>query len=257
MSTQRAVREYSGWSLIIDEQGIRRLYDELQSIVGSPPESGIHRSHVSSIRFNVQYSDKSAVENWSLDDLLSDENRTFRRIRTIEILASGSQHEISLKIGTKQKVKDQEQFVGTVLLDVSAPNRQRVFVVQSLIEDRIKSFRANRPASWVVLLSSIMLLLILVITLIVVLPPYLPKLLTEPDRLTGIQVKPIVVAATALVGILISISTTWLFPDLEFLLGQGIARHQRLGRLKSNLFWVVFVGTALSIIAGVVVSYLS
>jgi hypothetical protein len=250
VSNQRAFREYSGSPLVVDEQGIRRLYDELQSIVGSPSES--------LIRFHVEYSDKSRVENWSIEDLLADENRSFRRIKTIEVQAASGQHEISLKVGTKKKIKDEEQFVAAVLLDVSAPDRQRVFVVQSLIEDRIKSFRANRPAGWMILLLALAFLLICVFTVNFMLAPYLPPYFTVADRVTGgVMLKPAILTAIVVIGILISLSMLWLFPDLEFLLGRGIERHQRLERIKTNLFWVAIVGTIVSVIAGYVVSRLS
>jgi len=250
VSKQRAFREYRGVPLLIDEQGIRRLYDELQSIVGSPDQS--------TIRFNVQYSDKSGVENWSIEDLLADENRSFRRIKVIEVQATSSQYAISLKIGTKKKVKDEEQFVATVLLDVSAPDRQRVFVAQSIIEERIKSFRTNRPAGWMILLAGLTLLLIVIIALSFGLAPYLPRNLTELNRATGaVQTKSYVVLATVAIMVLISFSALWLFPDLEFLLGRGIERHQRLERIRTNLVWVALVGTIVSVIAGFVVSHLS
>ena len=249
MSNQRAFREYSGSPLIVDEQGIRRLYDELQSIVGSSGES--------LVRFHVDYSDKSRVENWSIEDLLADENRSFRHIMTIEVQAASGQHEISLKIGTKKKKEDQEQFVAAVLLDVSAPDRQRVFVVQSLIEDRIKSFRANRPAGWMISLSALVLLLISLFTMNFMLAPYLPTYFIVANHLAGgVQVKPAIFLAIVLIGILVSFSTFWLFPDLEFLLGRGIERHQRLERIKTNLFWVAIVGTIMSLIASYVVSRL-
>ena len=153
------------------------------------------------------------------------------------------------------KDRDEEQFVGTVLLDVSAPDRQRVFVVQSLIEDRIKSFRVNRPAAWVFLLGALLLVLIVVFALSFVLGPYLPTAMTEPNRSTGnIEVRPVIVLAVALFGAALSFSTLWLFPDLEFLLGRGIERHKRLERLKTNLFWVVLVGAVVGLTTGIAVS---
>jgi len=192
------------------------------------------------------------VDNWSIDDLLGDENTSYRRIKAITIESRDSQYEILLKIGDKERIKDQDQFVPTVSLVVSGPDRQSVFVVQSLIEDRIKSLRMDRPASWVILMSSLVGFMIF-LTLTLVLAPYFPKALTAYNPATNtVQLKAIVLLPLITVGMSLVLATYWLFPDLEFLLGKGIERHQRLKTLKTNLFWSILVGGGVTIGGGYV-----
>ena len=44
-----------------------------------------------------------------------------------------------------------------------------------------------------------------------------------------------------------------LFPRSHFLIGNGIERHQRQQRLRSNFFWCVFVALVVGVVAGVLV----
>lgn len=246
MPTQSITKEYGRWPLRVDEQGVRRLYDELQTI--------LEASSNAKIQFHVEYTDNSSADDISLDDLVRDENSSSRRIRAIRVDANNDDYKISIKIGHEKKIKDEVHQVSSVLLEVSGPTRQAVFVAQSVIEDRINSFSANRPGSGPILLGYLVCCLAFFSTLLVYetsILPHLPKTLTALSPADGhvhFAFWFLLAFVAPMIGGIFFLLV--LFPDLEFLIGKGIERHRRNQTIKANLFWVVIVGGVLSLIVG-------
>jgi len=250
MSTQKIFKEYKTWPLALDEGGMRRLFDQLQTIVSEP------HSLQPDVQFNIKYSDNSSVENCSLEEMLKDENISSRKIRAIRVEARGNGYDISIKFGHTKKVKDEDRQFSTVILEVSGPDRQKVFVTQSLIEDRLRSFKMGRPVVGLLLVSWFVFLLLLFLSItsfqtdvIRFVPHFFTIYSSQEHRVTLNALFLLFIIGG---GAILGFTAALLFPDLEFRIGKGIDRSDRLQTLRANLLWVGVVGVG----SGLVIGYL-
>jgi hypothetical protein len=231
---------YKNWPIVIDEQGFRRLYDEIKKILGKE----------SDLIIKIRFSDKSLIETRDLDTLLNDENRRGRRIRIIEFLGSSVVDEktIHVSFGSLKIVKNSEQYQPHVSLEIIGPDRQWVFVTQSEIEDRIETFMESRLTAPII--AFILMGLVLVIELLILkfFRTHLGSLykfdpVAHQEMLSGI---PIVLMAITIIAP--GIATFLLYKDITFIIGGEAERHQTRLKRRSNIFWSVIISFVVGLI---------
>jgi hypothetical protein len=222
----------------INEKGFRTLYNELSKSL----EKG-------QIYFSIVYKDKSSIANIGIEDLINDENRKGREIKEVKIVASDAMRTMNVIMGSTRAVKDEERFFPDVLLEISGPDRQNVFIIQSLIEDRLKSFTASISPKVVKIVFTILWLIPLIVALLS--SSFLKKISYVDDK--GERSINVLGASLMFIYLVILIlGLVWiidkLFPSLTFLIGNEIERHQRLLERRKQLFWVVGIGLLITVV---------
>lgn len=236
---------YKRWPVVIDEQGFRRLYDELDKILGTERQ----------IVIKMKYSDRSSVETTSIEGFLNDENRKGRRILEVIISGKNGPKEIEIRFGSTKIIKGEEKYQPYIFLDIIGPDRQWVFVAQSEIEDRLKSFKAPRPPSFVIALATAICIFFLAILLAYIFKSHL-KFLFTTDAHSGQQVlSGIFIFVLFLLACIAIITIVLLYRDITFCIGQEIERHQSRLKLRSNIFWSIFIALGIGIIGGIILKF--
>ena len=234
---------YKRWPIVIDEQGFRRLYDELAKILGDGHQ----------IIIKIKYTDKSSIETYSIEGLVNDENRKGRRITEVILSGKNGLKEVEIKLGRTKFVKDQEKYYPYIFLDITGPDRQWVFVAQSEIEDRLKSFKASRPSSFIIAITTDLFLFSFFAILIAYLfKPHLQFLFSTDSHNGQEALNGIFIFSLFLIAIFVTLMIAFLYRDITFCIGQEIERHQSRIKLKSNLFWSFLIAFIIGIVAGLV-----
>ncbi len=230
---------YNKKPLEIDEQGLRRLYDEITKLLVNPE-----------VHFSLTYSDQSSIEKATLEDVIKDENRSGRKINELKMLAKSSDMEICLSFCKTKIIKGEKKFILNVSLEISGPDRQKVFLAQSVVEDRLTHFKLSRPKTFTLVISITFVFLFITVFVLQKYLNALPSVFvtlnsgTNQLGLSGFSTICVLILVVSVGSLVYS-----LFPNLIFLIGDEIEENHKKERLRSNLFWVVIVGFILSIAA--------
>ncbi|OGY40631.1 MAG: hypothetical protein A2Y82_05315 [Candidatus Buchananbacteria bacterium RBG_13_36_9] len=182
------------------------------------------------VSIEIGYYDKSAFRTNSLDDLLNDENTSGKEIEFVSILGeSNDGKSIKLIFGAKNNYTQ---------LKIEGPDRQWVYVTKSTLEDRLKNFKKSIPRTGTLIfyLSIVILLLDIIIVPKIqnILPPITYPTATASNN-PGLGLL-IVMLADLILFTVLSILIGYIFPNVSFLIGRGIARFENRIKLRSNLF---------------------
>lgn len=237
MDTAKVTKVYKNFVIILDEQGIRRLYDEIYKLLGE--ETGESKN----ISFEISYLDGSSIRTTYLEKLVEDENLTGREIKTVKMLGVSPTKRISIIFGT---IKENMQ--GGILLGISGPTRQWTYVAQSVIEERIGALKESRRRNGYYIASVLIAVPLLTMLFSGWLKKYLPPIYIQDGntRNYGWGFAILLFADIALIWMLIW-AILKLFPNLVFLIGKEIDRHKKRLQIRTNIFWVVFIGTLVSV----------
>lgn len=238
---------YKHWPIVINEQGFRRLYDELNKLLDEDKK----------ISFKINYSDKSSIDTESLNILVNDENRRGRRITEIAILATGKNKEVKILFGQTKLTKDENKYYPNIYLDITGPERQWVFVAQSQIEERLKSFKSSHPSRLIIAIITLLVISGLGVLISYLLKKPLHFLYTYNPTTNADELNNYFVSILFILNLLIGIPIILLYKDITFAIGAEVEKHQNRLRAKSNLFWVVLIGVPLSIIVTIILNYLN
>jgi hypothetical protein len=243
MKAAKIEKEYS-WVIVFDEQEIRRLYDEILKIL---TENNPLKPNLS---IEIGYYDKSSFKTNSLDDLLSDENTSGKEIEFVSILGkSDDGKSIKIVFGGKNNITQ---------LQIEGPDHQWLYVTKSTLEDRLKNFRKSVPRTGTLIFYLSIAILLLDIIIVPKMQNILPPITYPSADATnnpgwGLL---IVILADLILFIVLSILIGYIFPNVSFLIGRGVARFENRIKLRSNLFWVVLVTSVLSIMLAILLKYL-
>lgn len=248
MESANIKKEYGKWVLILDEQGVRRLYNEILDRLNEHGDGAV-------VKFFLRYSDGSSFETDNIDQVIGDENARGRRIREIEILGANGERgrenykEIKLEFG-----RTTGQYKPDVYLNVTGSRRQWIFVTQSIIEDRLRSFRQSSLRIGYLVFATLILGFIILLLLLPYIKEYLPLIMVPKDNGTSSELGGgffilFFIYASFTIGVIYIFNK--LFLNLTFLFGKELERHADRLRRRSELFWGVGIAFLLSIIAGV------
>jgi hypothetical protein len=243
------IKKRYNFPIIVTEQGLRRLYDEITQKF----ENG-------KISITIGYNDKSSVTDATIEDVINDENKKGRKINVLRIkdkIVDGSF--IDLSFGSIKIVHssngEREDYITDISLEISSPERQSAFIIQSLIEDRLNSsFKASyiKPFNICMIFTFVYTLLV---TLVLDTNNSISKFF-QPDLKGGWDL----IQLLSFIGIILIAGLAYivfytLFPKLTFVIGEQIEKYNLLAKRKSNIFWVVVVGSIL-MLAGVLIGVL-
>lgn len=240
MKSIKIEKTYVNWVINLDEQGIRRLYDEIKKqIIGD--DSGKTK-----IDFKLKFSDGSTLNTEEIEELFSEENKHGREIKDLVFISKNESEskQAILTFGERG-----------INLEIVGPDRQWAYITKSIIEDRIKSLKETRLRKGYYLLISGIVIIILTYFFSPHLQSYLPQIFTYKEEGTR-QIAAgglIIFGIDILIFILISVMINKLYPNLTFLIGDGINRHDKRIKTRSNLMW----GVVIAILVGIVVNFLS
>jgi hypothetical protein len=234
------IKKTYNFPILLDEQGLRRIYNEISNSFTSSTTS-----------FVISYSDKSSITDSTIDDVVNDENKRGRKIRVLRILCK-SKHDdsfIDLCFGGYKKTissgNEVEKYIHDVSLEISSIDRQSAFIIQSLLEDRLKSFKVYYVRPTTVYIISLIICAIL-ITIFLTSSNFLsnyfqPDIDGEKFTLLRVSIVLLIVSIPVLGSFVLSI----LFPSLTFAIGAQIEYYKKLTKWKSNIFWVIIIGLLL------------
>ncbi|OGG72078.1 hypothetical protein A3A35_02315 [Candidatus Kaiserbacteria bacterium RIFCSPLOWO2_01_FULL_51_21] len=228
-------KKYESWVTVIDEQAIRRLYSDISERLKGP--SG---DIPFDITFQVEYTDSSSSSTSNLDEVIGDDNAPGRKIESISIDGETKNYEEKVKINLGNQ---------GITVGIKGPTRQWMYVTQSIIEDRIKGLKKFqlRQGYISLLIISVEILLLFFLKPLYenILPPlsYIDK---NGDSQTGLGAWLLILIFIVFAFLTIAIINR-LFPNTTFFLGREIEAYQSRVRLRSNLLWVVGIGSLLAI----------
>jgi len=240
MSPIVTIKQQYNFPLVIDEQGVRTLYNEISKTLSE-----------GQIYFNIVYSDKSSISNPTIENVVRDENRKERQIKELKVIGTDIIRKIDLAFGHTKLVKDIETYYSQILLEISGPDRQTVFIIKSLIEDRLKTFTATHIKPLYLMLIFLFfytIVAILFFTFTNYFPDYLETTSEGKVKPTDIGIL-FGVIGLGVLGIFIIHK---LFPSLTFLIGAQIDRHNKLVKRRFNLLYGVGVGIILTLIGALI-----
>jgi len=214
--------------VVIDEQKLYRLYDDISNILDN-----------GKISFILSYTDKSSLSDITIKEVIGDENSKSRRIYKLNIISTDKDQTIELLFGTTKIIKDQETYVAVIILSITSVNRQNAYVIQSKIEERLKTFKPFYPKRNLLYrtFAILFLLTVLFIGNNFFYTYFTNEYAQQYPRFVASFL--LILLAVTLIGILF---IYLLFPQITFRIGDGIERHNNLTEFRSKLFWVVFVG---------------
>ncbi|MBK8982891.1 MAG: hypothetical protein IPM38_11355 [Ignavibacteria bacterium] len=229
--------------IVIDEQKLYRLYDEISNMLDN-----------GKISFILSYTDKSSLSDITIEDVINDENSKNRRIYKLKIIAKDKDQEIELLFGTKKTIKDQETYVADIILNITGVDKQNAYIIQSKIEERLKTFKPFYPRiNFLYFAFSILFFTYSFICGKQLFYIYFSDDYTKQHPSFTVLFVLILFVLT-LIGILF---IYLLFPQITFLIGDGIERHNNLTKLRSKLFWVVFVSFLFTVVGAFLSKLLS
>lgn len=240
--TMRTIKIEKTYSIacVLDEQSIRRFYSEIINSLQRLYGEGMGPT----IKITLGFSDGSDMTTEDVEDLPKEENTSGRRIKQITINGELNDAKVSVSFGTKNN--------NAINLSITGPDRQWSYVTKSILEDRIKDCKETRPRTWIICLFVIIISAILYYFFIQNIRNHLPSLSTPSKNNSGYDLTLTgwgVFFGLLPISILLVYSVQKLFPNTIFLLGKEIQRHDRIARIRSNLFWGVIIGIPLSLIS--------
>lgn len=245
MEAARIEKEFKNLVIKIDEQGIRRLYDEVTNQLAQ------NTNNNPEITFIIIYSDRSSIETRDLEEIVKDENKDGRKMKELQIQGENANKKIDLQIG---KLTGKNYFPD-IYLKIEGPDRQWVYVTQSVVEDRIKSFAENRRRSGLKAFITCASIIIGTILLTPYLKNYLPPISVPRSSGPGTDFGPgsLIIGGIDLLLCILSIYIIIkLYPDLIFLFGKELERNQVRLTSRSNLFWVIIIGIPAAIFIAII-----
>ncbi len=253
----------SNSGFLINEEKIRKIY----KIICEGFKDAIAANK---INLTIYRSDSFFYTTTDLEDLINEDNIEYRKITALEITVKSSNQDFKEETPTslslvfskpRQRVRTPE-----INFYLQGEDRNFVFVlgsdIKKYLDNEIKfkttfnvfhllnrfdrSFGGGAAfPRWFFSLYFFLLFIGLFITAI----PSLILALTDDQRFAFII--SITLGALFLLFIL---SSSYLFPNCLFLFGKEKSRYNRILSIRSNIFWVVFVGLVISIIGGIIMS---
>jgi hypothetical protein len=225
-------KNYETWCLVVDEQELRRLCDEIQKALNkdgaNPPR----------LDFEVTLSDHFSYHTASLEDVLREENSRRKSIKGLSIESENNEDGITVRLGS-----------GTLQyasLAVKGQDRQWVYVVFSVLEDRLRRLKQWYPRTGLCAIIGASIGVALWIWTFGALSQKYGNALVVPleagkYQFTGPGSALFMILAVIYCGGL-AYAAARLFPNVTFRIGDGISCHDRLKSVRSRLFWLL-VGT--------------
>jgi hypothetical protein len=255
---------------LLDETRLRKLKDII--------ESRETRRSDSKLLYRISRGDSYSYETESVDDVVNEDNEDWRRITRLDLKISYPEphhaKEDDLRFILSFSDKDGCE------LHIAAEDRDRVLLLFSDLRDYIQHEitvtrtidpENSRFLGMFISLGIITILALTVLYLIVqVEPETLKQALKNPDisaklnfliEQRGRPPSPRVMVSLGLSFVLalssvfgsVAAVVRFIFPGNLFLFGKRKERFERRQRITGNLLWVVGVGLAVSIIAGLIV----
>lgn len=227
MGQAKIGKQYKTWALVVDEQELRRICDELQTVLGKAGTEPV------AFTFEVRLSDQFSYSTDSIDELLKEENSRGRSINGLEIKSASGEKVITMRLGLEaDRVSS---------LSVVGQDRQWVYVTYSILEDRLKRLKQWHPRTGVCVFAGTLTgLALLIWTMSLLLEKYEPVLGRTgggKTELTGLGAGVgLALGAILVVGL---VCMAKLFPNMVFRIGDGIRRHDATKSVRSRLFWLL------------------
>lgn len=259
----------------LDEERIRNLHKIIT-------ESHKNNDDSHSIEFEVYRSDNFHYKTGELEEILKEDNSEWRKITAIEISSTNNSTLIDSSLQLTFSIPKRKNRSPQISLYLQGKDRDFVFLLGSELRtylDNEVKYRVPRLVSWIkkgesgsvpyeiftrsLLLGLQFLLLFALIYLSIWNISDLLSIIeySERDSSASSHSKVIFFAATLAFLltsiIIIPLVSYYLFPNCLFLFGKELSIHQKKIQIRSNLFWVVVVGLLISILGGVILSFIA
>lgn len=242
----------------IDEEKIRRIHSIIKARV--PAET------VSKIGFTVTRADNLIYLTFEINDVINESNDSISKITSLEINSKDDLLNLSVIFNDKSGAS----------IRVTGEDRDNVFLLSSELKEYI-SKEVTTLKKWGILDPKIMMSTMLLSFLAF----FCYQLTTEVAKISEESIKPLldgtdineklnflierkinssgissttIVPMFLLLGFFIAITTLpmtklidFIYPRNIFMLGKQISIIEKKRKLKSNIFWVIFVGGVLSL----------
>ena len=253
---------------ILDEERIRKINDLLGKRL--PEDQGYPKP-----TYKVYRADSFTYTTLNVQDIIEEENTEWQKIERITV-----------SVKAEKRLELELDFdVGHTALTIEGEDRDLVFLLFSDLRQYLSSvvniYRRLSPRTIRSSIAVSSFLLLLLGFAVLVLTPSIPEeavrlaigsqdITEKLDFLISRSVRPVQQYASGgllLIGVGFALYTGVLFyhpqssgrivsfvsPHDLFLFGKEMDRHTRRLRLRSNIFWVIIVGTVVSLITGLVV----
>ena len=225
---------YRSWSLVVDEQELRRLVDECQRALAE--EDSTTDPTPINTNFSVEFSDGLTFRLEYLDAVLGEENPRGRSITGIQLQLKTASASIVCRLGLEPGHASR--------ISVTSTDRQWVYVTFSRIEERLRRMKQWHPRSNTVGLATGLVAAVTSVSFWVIATTRYPGLLVHTTRRADGSAEATFFGFFSLLGaillaILVGRCMAILFQDPIFRIGGGTARHDRLKSVRSKLGWTL------------------
>jgi len=255
------VKYESDKGFLFDEEKLRKINDIISKRISNTLEFFIFRE------------DSYSYKTTNLEDIINEDNLKWARINEIDINVENEDFDLSLEFNEK----------GT-LLQINGSNRDDVFLLFSELKEYLSNEVCSKGLTSKFILDAIPALAFIILLGVIVIdvlidmgtPKFDEQLVSNLMQSNEINEKinfliqfetksndtrPNIVIISLLpfllIGIVFRESLTkfvlYFYPTNLFLFGKEIDRYKKRLDIRSKLFWVILIGTIVSIVGGILV----
>ena len=142
-------------------------------------------------------------------------------------------------------------------LQIVGPDRQWVYVAKSIIEDRLKRFKELALRNEYVFFGVLIIQAIFIFFLLSRFPVNTFLWISKEGggrEISGLGI--ITFFFSIIIALIIAVKIAGLYPNITFLIGKEVERHEKRLKLRSHLFWGVIIASVISVLGAFIIKFL-